>query len=184
MWDEWVVDLPRLTTLTAIRSTFDGGEGYNTFQYPRCVTLESPCNQRGVSRRHALCHRRGSPSLLWVLRWRSSEQLLCVSRITTRCGSGSDAVVLGLFVRRSRRFIECMCWVTTQVLKGLFEERQAIHSTARSVFVIGIRREVALFKGANSYEWGKRRSETSKDSYIILVVKSTRKSDCCKRRHV
>ena len=37
---EWL-DLPRLTTLTAIQSNFDRGEGYNTFQYPRYVTLES-----------------------------------------------------------------------------------------------------------------------------------------------
>ena len=37
---EWL-DLPRLTTLTAIQSSFDRGEGYNTFQYPRYVTLES-----------------------------------------------------------------------------------------------------------------------------------------------
>ena len=36
--------------------------------------------------------------------------------------------------------------------KGLFEERNVINSTARSVFVIGFRREVVLFKGANSYE--------------------------------
>ena len=36
--------------------------------------------------------------------------------------------------------------------KGLFEERKAIDSTARSVLVIGFRREVVLFKGANSYE--------------------------------
>ena len=41
MWvNEWL-DLPRLTTLTAIQSNFDRGEGYNTFQYPRYVTLES-----------------------------------------------------------------------------------------------------------------------------------------------
>ena len=184
MWvNEWL-DLPRLTTLTAIQSNFDGGEGYNTFQYPRYVTLDSQCNQRGVSRRHALCHQRGSPSLLWVLRWRSSEQLLCVSRITTRCGSGSDAVDLGLFVQWSRRFTECVCVVNMQVLKGLFEERQAIHSTARRLFVIGIRREVVLFKGANSYKWGNRWSVTSNDSHIILVFESVRKSDCCERRHV
>ena len=36
--------------------------------------------------------------------------------------------------------------------KGLFEERKAIDSTARSAFVIGFRREVILFKTANSYE--------------------------------
>ena len=36
--------------------------------------------------------------------------------------------------------------------KGLFEERQAIHSTARRLFMIGFRREVVLFKTANSYE--------------------------------
>ena len=41
MWmNEWL-DLPRLTTLTAIQSNFDRGEGYNTFQYPRYVTLDS-----------------------------------------------------------------------------------------------------------------------------------------------
>ena len=75
-----------------------------------------------------------------------------MSRVIARCGSGSDAVDLGLFVRRSRRFTECVCVVNMQVLKGLFEERNVIHSTARSVFVIGFRREVVLFKGANSYE--------------------------------
>ena len=36
--------------------------------------------------------------------------------------------------------------------KGLFEERHVIHCTARSAFVIGFRREVILFKTANSYE--------------------------------
>ena len=36
--------------------------------------------------------------------------------------------------------------------KGLFEETHAIHTTARSVFVIGFRREVVLFKTANGYE--------------------------------
>ena len=36
--------------------------------------------------------------------------------------------------------------------KVLFEERSIIHSTARSAFVIGFRREVVLFKTANSYE--------------------------------